>query len=135
MRFVPDSEALIGDLIEEFAHGRSHAWVWRQSFAAVIDALRHRTGEIRPLRLLDQQPLDAIERTLAMQRRRRDVSPTPNPLPASIGLVIVGGLVTALAPVMWIGLLITFVGGVGLAAVLAAAHKRQQPPAMGRKLK
>jgi hypothetical protein len=134
MRFVPDSEALIGDLIEEFAQGRSHAWVWRQSLAAVVDAVRHRTGEIRPLRLLDQQPLEAIERTLDMQRRHRDISPTPSPLPASLGLIILGGLVTALAPVVWVGLLVTFIGGLGLAWVLAAAHKRQRPPAMGRKL-
>jgi hypothetical protein len=133
-RFVPDSEPLVGDLLEEFARGQSRLWLWWQSLSAVAAALRHKTGEIRPLRLVDQQPLEAIERTLEVQRRRRDVSPTPSPLPASLGLVILAGLVTALAPVVWWGLLVTFIGGLALAWVLATTHKRQPPPSARRRL-
>jgi hypothetical protein len=133
-RFVPDSEPLVGDLLEEFARRQSRLWFWRQSLAAVATAVRQNNWEIRPLRLVDQQPLDAIERTLDLRRRRREISPTPSPLPASLGLIILGGLVTALAPVIWVGLLITFVAGLGLAWLLTVAHKRQLPPSNQRRL-
>jgi hypothetical protein len=131
-RFVPDSEPLIGDLTEEFARRQSSIWIWWQSLSAIAAAFYRPTGEIRPLRLVDEQPLDAIERTLEMHRRRRDVSPSPSPLPGSLGLVILGGLVTAVAPIIWLGLLITFFGGVGLAALLAAAHRREAPRSPAR---
>jgi hypothetical protein len=47
-RFAPADEALVGDLLQEFAAGRSRAWVWRQVVTAVwLGALRdiaaHRT--------------------------------------------------------------------------------------------
>jgi hypothetical protein len=132
-RFVPDGEPLIGDLQEEYERRRSRLWLWSQSLAAVAGAVLRRSGEIRPLRLVDQQPLDAIERTLAMHRRRREVSPTPSPLPGSLGLVILGGLITALAPLIWWGLLVTVVAGLGLAAILTAAHRRQPPAAPRRR--
>jgi hypothetical protein len=131
-RFVPDNEALIGDLLEEFARRPSRLWLWSQSLSAVLAAILHRNGEVRPLRLVEQQPLDAIDRTIEMHRRRREVSPTPNPLPAGLGLVILGGLVTALAPVIWWGLLMTFVAGLALAWILTAAYKRPSPPATRR---
>jgi hypothetical protein len=133
-RFVPDSDPLIGDLLEEYARRQSRVWFWRQSLAAVTRAVTQPSGEVRPLRLLDQQPFDAIERTLELHRRHREVSPTPSPLPGGLGLVILGGLVTALAPVIWLGLLITFIAGVGLAAILARTHSRQAPPRATRRL-
>jgi hypothetical protein len=123
-RFVPDSEPIVGDLQEEFAHGRSRLWIWWQSLAAVAAASLRANGEIRPLRLVDDQPFDAIERTREIHRRRRDISPSASPLPGGLGLVILGGLVTAVAPVIWLGLLLTVVAGLGLAWGLAAAHKR-----------
>jgi hypothetical protein len=133
-RFVPDSGPLVGDLLEDFSHRQSRVWLWSQSLSAVARALRSRPGDIRPLQLVDQQPLDAIQRTLDLQRQRREVSPTPNPLPASLGLIILGGLVTALAPIIWVGLLVTFVAGLALAGLLTSAHKRQWPPSNARRL-
>jgi hypothetical protein len=133
-RHVPDSEPLAGDLVERFDERPSQLWLWWQVLAAIAAARRDSSGEIRPLHLVEQQPLDAIERTREIQRRYRDVSPTPHPLPASLGLIILGGLVTALAPVVWVGLLITLVGGVVLARVLIATHRRQGPPSMTRRL-
>ena len=123
-RFVPDSEPLIGDMEEEFAQGRSRLWIWWQSLAAVVAASLRTNGEIRPLQLVDEQPFDAIERTLEVHRRRRDITPSASPLPGGLGLVILGGLVTAIAPVIWLGLLMTVVAGLVLAWGLAAAHKR-----------
>jgi hypothetical protein len=133
-RYVPDSEPLAGDLVERFAERPSHLSLWWQVVAAIAAARRGASGEIRPLRLVDQQPLDAIERTREIQQRRRQVSPTPHPLPASLGLVILGGLVTALAPVVWVGLLITLVGGLLLGRLLIAVHGRQAQPLIKRQL-
>ena len=125
-RVVPDSDPLVGDLLEEFARRPSRLWFWSQAVSAIVTALQS-DAEIRPLHLVEHQPLDAIARTREVHRQQRTVSPTPNALPASLGLIILGGLVTALAPVLWWGLLITFVAGIGLAALLAAAHRRRAP--------
>lgn len=133
-RYVPDNDPLVGDILERFAERPSQLWLYAQVLAAVSAALFRRTSEIRPLQLVDQQPLDAIERTLEMHRQRRDVSPTPNPLPAGLGIVILGGLITALAPIVWLGLLLTFIGGLGLARLLIAVHRRQSPPSTARRL-
>ena len=133
-RHVPDSEPLAGDLVEQFDERPSQLWLWYQVLAAIAAARRRTSGEIRPLHLVDQQPLEAIERTREILRRRRDVSPTPNPLPAGLGLVIVGGLVTALAPVVWWGLLLTFAGGLVLARLLIVVHRRDAEPSTARRL-
>jgi hypothetical protein len=133
-RHVPDSEPLAGDLIERFQERPSRVWLWWQVFAAIAAARRNTNGEIRPLHLVDHQPLDAIERTREIQRRSRDISPTPHPLPGGLGLIILGGLVTALAPVVWVGLLITLLGSLVLARLLIGVHRRQPPPSMERRI-
>lgn len=133
-RFGPPNTPLVGDLLEEYAHRQSRLWFWMQVIPAVATALLHPSGEIRPLELVEHQPFEAIERTLAMHRRRREVSPTPSPLPGGLGLVILGGLITALAPVIWWGLLLTALGGTALAAVLVSVHRRHAPPARRRRL-
>ena len=58
-RFVPDSEPLAGDLVEQF-EGRSTLWFWVQVLAAIAAARRVRTAEIRPLHLVELQPADAV---------------------------------------------------------------------------
>jgi hypothetical protein len=126
-RVVPDSEPLMGDLLEEFAHGRSRAWVWWQCAIALAGAAFRGDAEIRPLHLVDLQPMDAIERTMAVHRRRREVTPTPSPFSGGIGLVVLGGLVTAVAPVIWLALLMTSTAGVGLAVILARWHDGRRP--------
>jgi len=127
-RYVPDSEALAGDIVEKFAEQPSQCWLWSQVFSAVARAVvKGNGGEIRPLQLVDQQPADAIERTLALHRRPREISPTANPLPAGLGLVILAGLVTVMAPMIWLGMLVTFAGSIALAWFLVSAHKRRSP--------
>ena len=133
-RHLPENEPLVGDLLEQFQERPSQLWLWWQVLRAIAAAGRHTSSEIRPLRLVEDQPLDAVERTLDTLRRRRDISPTPHPLPAALGLIILGGLVTALAPLVWWGLLITFAGGVLLARVLIAIHRRQPTPSTQRRL-
>jgi hypothetical protein len=36
LRLAPDDESLLGDLIEEYASGRSRGWYWRQVMSAVL---------------------------------------------------------------------------------------------------
>ena len=133
-RYVPDNDALVGDMLEVYTERPSRLWFWRQVLAAVARAVRHRDGEIRPLHLVDAQPLDAIERTCQVHRRYRDVSPTPNPLPAGLGLVILAGLITAVAPVLWLILLSSTIASFGLAWVLVAVHRRRHSPRWVRRL-
>jgi hypothetical protein len=133
-RHVPDSEPLAGDLVERFADHPSHVWFWWQVLAAIIVARRNAALEIRPLHLVEHQPLDAIERTRDMQRRFRPVSPTPPSFPAGLGLLVLGGIVTVVAPLLWLGLLITFIGGLLLGRLLIVVHSRQAPPSMARRL-
>jgi hypothetical protein len=40
VRFSNTDEALAGDLLEDFRHGRSVAWYWRQVFAAILVGFR-----------------------------------------------------------------------------------------------
>lgn len=45
----PNHEALVGDLIEQYRAGRSRAWFWRQTAAALLRAM---TGDLRSHKLL-----------------------------------------------------------------------------------
>lgn len=133
-RWVPDSEPLIGDLVEEFERRRSPLWLWRQALWAVAMARLQPTIEIRPLHLVDAQPLDAIARTQEWLRRPRDVSPTPKSFPAGLGLIVLGGVVTAVAPTLWLALLSSIIAGVAFGVLLFKRRQHQPPPAMTRRL-
>ena len=117
---VPDGAPLAGDLLEEHARGRSRWWVWRQVLGAVLIAITGPAGDIRPLHLLDAQPVEALARTLAFQRRTRAVSLNANPTThvGGLGVVVLGGVVTAATPVMWVLLASAMIGGVGLGVAL-----------------
>jgi hypothetical protein len=50
-RVVPDANCLVGDLREEYEHGRSRAWLWMQVLAALFigawrDTLAHRRAAV-----------------------------------------------------------------------------------------
>jgi Flp pilus assembly protein TadB len=128
-RYVPEDDPLVGDILEVYAARPSRVWFWRQALGALVRSLRKRDGEIRPLRLVEEQPLEAIERTLQVHRRYRDISPTPNPLPASLGLVLLAGLITAVAPILWALLFLSLIAALGLAWLLVRMHQR---PGAGR---
>ena len=132
-RFVPDSEPLAGDLVEAFAAHPSTMWFWGQTLGALVTAAwAARTGEIRPLRLVEVQPADAIERTRRFGLRFPAVNLTASPLPGvgGLGLAIFAGLVTLFTPAAWWALFGTAVAGCALSGVLIVRRdhgERSQP--------
>lgn len=128
---VPDVEPLAGDLAEEYARGRSRWWVWRQVIGAIAIAVTGPVGDIRPLRLLDAQPLEAMTRTLAFRRRERIVSLNANPSTQFGGLsvVVLGGILSATAPMMWALLAAALLAGTLFGIALIAADRHSEPPA------
>jgi hypothetical protein len=123
-RLVSDSDPLAGDLIEEFARRRSRLWFWWQVLAAIASAWLEEPYEIRPLRLVDLQPADAVERSRRLNDRMRAVNLSASPLPGigGIGLVILAFLVTIVAPAAWWALLASALAGVLVAVALVRKH-------------
>lgn len=136
-RYGPDNEFLTGDLIEEFSIRQSRPWLWWQVLAAIAIGWRERHVEIRPLRLVDRQPVDAIMRARQLFARRRDVNLSASPVSGvgGIGLVVLAFLVTIVAPGIWWMLLISVCAGILMGFVLIAVHaKAQDRPLPSRSL-
>lgn len=119
---VPDSGPLAGDLIEEFDRRQSVAWLWWQVLAAIAALFVEPSVEIRPLRLMDEQPIDAMERTRQWNRRFRNINLSASPVPGvgGLGLLVLCVLVTLVMPGAWWGLLGSTVAGVALGFALIA---------------
>ena len=119
-RFVPDSEPLAGDLVEEFERRPSTVWFWVQVLAAIAAAWGARSGEIRPLRLVDLQPADAVERTRRLSLRFPAVNLSASPVAGvgGLGLVIFASLVTRVMPTAWWLLLASALAGCALGVVM-----------------
>jgi len=117
---VPDSGPLAGDLIEEFDRRQSVAWLWWQVLAAIAALFVEPSVEIRPLRLVDDQPIDAMERTRQWNRRFRNINLSASPVPGvgGLGLLVLCVLVTLVMPGAWWGLLGSTVAGVALGFAL-----------------
>ena len=126
-RVVPDSEALAGDLIEQFEQRHSHVWLWTQVFAAVTTSLLHPVDDIRPLKLVDLQPVDAIERSRQLTMQRMGVNLTASPFHGVGGLtvMVLGALVTQVAAGLWWVLAASMVAG-GVLGVLLIARQRHR---------
>ena len=119
-RFAPDSEPLAGDLVEEFERRPSSAWFWVQVLAAIAAGWGTRTDEIRPLRLVDLQPADALERTRRLSLRFPSVNLSASPVAGvgGVGLVILACLVTRVMPTAWSLLLASALAGCALGVVM-----------------
>jgi len=102
-RFVPDHEAIAGDLIEDFARHRSRFWFWRQAIAAVAIARTTRPAEIRPLLLVDEPSAPPTE----PRAGRRMTAPV-----GVVGLLAIVLLIARAAPAAW--WVIAFAMGAGL---------------------
>ena len=118
-RYVPDSEPLAGDLLEEFERRPSAVWFWVQVLAAIAAGWRTRTDEIRPLRLVDLQPADALERTRRLSLRFPAVAPGASHAGVGgLGLAVLAGLVTLVLPAAWWLLAASVLAGCALGVVM-----------------
>lgn len=121
-RFGPDNAALAGDLVEEFERRRSRVWFWWQVLAATATARVERPAEIRPLRLVDLQPVEALERSRRLNLRLGPVNLSASPVPGvgGLGLVALALLVSVVTPGAWAWLLAAPLAGaaVGLAVIV-----------------
>jgi hypothetical protein len=130
-RFLPDSAPLAGDLIEDFERRQSTIWLWWQVLAAIATAPIGPPAEIRPLRLVDLQPVDALERSRRMSLRFRPVNLSASPLPdvGGLGLVLLASCLSVAAPGAWWALLGSTLAGVLLSIVIIAMHRKPPQPA------
>ena len=124
-RFAPDSEPLAGDLVEEFERRPSIVWFWVQVLAAIAAGWGTCADEIRPLRLVDLQPADALERTRRLSLRFPSVNLSASPVTGvgGLGLVILASLVTRVSPTMWSLLLVSALAGCALGVVMIVARR------------
>jgi hypothetical protein len=124
-RFVSDSTPLAGDLLEEFERHQSSAWLWWQVLAAIATASFNRPDDIRPLRLVDLQPADAVQRSRRMGLRSVPVNLSASPLDGvgGLGLVVLALLLTRVLPDAWWVLLASMVAGVLLGFLMIVMHR------------
>jgi hypothetical protein len=118
-RLVPDSACLAGDLIEQYERRPSRSWLWWQVLGAIAIAWWQRPDEIRPLRLVESQPNDAVERTRRLGRRVEPVNVTASPLNGigGLGTALLALLMTLVRPAAWW----LFLGSVLAGGVLGVA--------------
>jgi hypothetical protein len=123
---VPGSAPLAGDLIEEYARRPSRWRVWREVLSAVTHARFERSDEIRPLRLVDLQPSDAIERTRERGRYMAPINMTASPLNGIGGatLAVLLLLMTTVMPAVWWLLAASIVAGIVLGVVMIVVHRK-----------
>lgn len=124
-RLVPDGAFLAGDLTEEYQRRPSRIWLWWQVLGAIAIAWWHRPDEIRPLRLVDLQPGDAVERTRRMGLRFDPVNVAASPLNGIGGLSIatLALVMTLVAPAAWWLFLASVLAGAVLGVSLIATHR------------
>jgi hypothetical protein len=127
---APDSDALAGDLIEAYELNPSRWRLWREVLGAIAFARRGRADDIRPLRLTDLQPADAIERSRRFALRLKPVSLRASPLAGTGGLPVplLALLMTLVMPGAWWLFGAAVLSGIALGAAMIALH-RSRPPA------
>lgn len=78
--------------------------------------------DIRPLRLVDAQPIDALERARRMSMRFKPVNLAASPIPGvgGLGLIVLVLLTTMTLPAIWWVALGSMLAGVALGFVMIA---------------
>jgi hypothetical protein len=102
-------EALVGDILEEYAHRQSRAWLWRQVGVAVIFSL----------------PYGMVHRARTSPKMQMPIG--------GISFVVMVALITIVAPGAW-WLVATGAAGGILLAVILVAMARRRPVSAGRKV-
>jgi sterol desaturase/sphingolipid hydroxylase (fatty acid hydroxylase superfamily) len=118
---------MAGDLLEEYERRPSRWRVWREVLAAIAIARFERTDDIRPLRLVDLQPSDAIERTRRIRRHLKSVNLAASPLDGigGLGLAVLLLLMTLVMPAAWWLFVVAVFAGTVLGVVMIAVHRRR----------
>src|SRR4051812_9089038 len=94
-------EAVVGDILEQFDHGRSRAWLWRQVGVIVVFYL----------------PYGMVRHSRTTARMRMPIG--------GLGLVTIVALITIVAPGAWWMVAIGAAAGVVLAVILIATTRRR----------
>lgn len=132
-RYLPDNEALAGDLVEAFAAGRSRTWFWRQVLLAVAIHAWQPSDRTHPLGLAD--PAEASELPPPVVLPSGPINLTASPLPGigGLGIASLVLLVFVVRPEAWWMFAPAAAGGVllGLTLVLARRHRPLNPPDTG----
>lgn len=125
-RLVPGGVCMAGDLIEEYEQRPSRWRIWREVLAAIVIARFDRTDDIRPLRLVDLQPSDAIERTRRIGRHVTSVNLAASPLDGvgGLGFAVLLLLMTLVRPAAWWLFVVAVFAGTVLGVVMIAVHRR-----------
>ena len=126
-RLVPGSASLAGDLVEDYEQRPSRWRVWREVLTAIAIARFERSDEIRPLRLVDLQPSDAIERTRRLARHLKPINVTASPLYGISGLTLIVLLVvmTLVMPGAWWVVIAPAGAGIVLGVLMIAAQRNR----------
>lgn len=106
-------------------HGESRLSFGSRALRAVTSWFT-RSDEIRPLRLVDLQPTEAVERSRRMSLRFAPVNLTASPVygVGGLGLLVLALLVTFIMPGAWWVLLASILAGVVLGIAMIATHRR-----------
>jgi len=126
-RLVPGSTCMAGDLIERYEQRASRWGIWGEVLAAIAIEWVHRTDEIRPLRLVDLQPADAIERTRRFGRRGSTINLTGSPVYGigGLGIAILLPLMTLVMPAAWGLFIASIVVGILLGVVMISMRRKR----------
>lgn len=130
-RLLPDDGPLVGDLLEEVGRGRSQAWLWWQVAGALATRAFGPPGDIRPLQLVEHQPVEAMVRTHELRTRFRPVNLSASPISdvGGLGLLLLTVHVSVTVPGAWVALLAAMLAGAGFGLGLAKVRARRLPPA------
>lgn len=99
-RLGPANEPLAGDLLEVFEATGSRWWLWRQVIAAIATECLQPEREIRPLRLVDRDPLDDVPHA-SVERREINLTASPVHGVGGLGLVMLAVAVGAVDTRVW----------------------------------
>lgn len=121
-RVVPQEEPLTGDLVEEFAAGRSRGWFWRQAIAAVALTAFRQSDEVRPLRLVDGAPA-RVPATATAPRRTVNLSASPVAGIGGLTIAVLLVLMTMVMPQAWWLVAAAIAAGAVFGVVLIAIRR------------